>query len=751
MFAPSTVTANNRIGTGSRAAAGIDPGAARDAIVAGTLELIKFHRDGFLIGRVREAVTDRVVSVKGSCMQPQIGATYRMAGTWNCHPQYGDTFAFSTYSLELPVEANAIVSYLMATAKWIGPHVGRAIVDQYGASTMHVLKQDPERVVQDVRGITMARALEIQAMLQENERMERVTIQLNGLLTGTGMGAATVRKALDKWKHEAIAVLTANPFELCALRGIGFLLADRVRAKLGVSPEDPFRIESGILHALNEAANGSGHCYLTEVEFKKDTQALLTLPFEVIAQVLDGMNDVSLATDGVTTFAMGELHDAEQTIAHHLVAMVSRGAFPVRSQDVDTSSLADDQKDAVSRLLPARVGVLTGSPGTGKTFTIKRLMRMLPPGRVALAAPTGKAALRIHEQTGVRATTIHRLLEAKPDSSSNSGFEFARNADNPLEYETIIVDEMSMTCCRLMASLVRAIPFTSRLILIGDTNQLPSVGPGNVLRDIISSGVVATAELRTIKRQDPGLLLSNLHRIRDGNDIVVDNEHSQDFFWQDEPDAEKAATAIVELLTRRLPSFRGGFDPLKDIQVLSPLRERGTLSCATLNERLQAALNPNKPVANQLGNRHFAIGDKVIQTANDYGIGVFNGEIGIMVDIDSAARIYTVRFDSIDDSGGIGPERLVNVKWDEADLALAYAITVHRSQGSEWPIVVMPIHRSQGPTIMTRNLLYTAISRAKTIFVGVGQQSEVPRIIKRQSQCARNTKLEQFLKEAVAG
>jgi exodeoxyribonuclease V alpha subunit len=433
---------------------------------------------------------------------------------------------------------------------------------------------------------------------------------------------------------------------------------------------------------------------------------------------------------------------AERSIADQLTAMLEYGTTRLAelnatpsavgdAPELNTDGLAADQIEALRKMQGARVFVLTGAPGTGKTYLVKRILASLGSARVALAAPTGKASMRMMEQTGQSASTIHRLLEPTP---SNGRYYFARNADNPLEVDVVVLDECSMIDVTLMASFLDALPLSARLILIGDTNQLPPVGAGNVLRDIISSGVVETAELTAIKRQDAGLIIRNCHAIRDGHDITYENDPDDDFLWQDEQDEMTIANAVIDMVARRFPAR--GFSPTRDVQVITPKREKGELSCKALNKRLQAALNPNIPAENS----RFAPGDKVIQLKNDNGLGIYNGDIGRLDAIDTGARTYTVTFEN--------PERQVVIKWP-ADIDLAYAITCHKFQGSEAPAVVIPIHRSQGPRILQRSWLYTAISRARKLCVGVGQFNETPKIIRRQAQVRRYTQLEQFLREGV--
>jgi len=679
-------------------------------------------------------------SVKGCCVAPQLGASYRFVGEWApSRNGYAPAFAFTSYEVELPTEPPAIVQYLMGAAKWIGPTVGEAIVQAYGPETLHVLKTEPERVAAEINGVTIDRALDIQRMLQANELLEAATVGLTSLFHDTGLGRSAITKALAKWQHEALVVVQDNPFALLELDGVGFLTADRVRVNLGTPIDDPARIRAGIMHVLDTAAGGDGHTYLPDSIFRKKAMELLRVPAAAIEEQIEALGEVVVRTEsnflGLAGYdlSIARLARAEHNIAEQLRAMVQLGPWEgEEDRELDVDGLADDQIEALTKMQTARVFVLRGAPGTGKTYSVRRILASLPPSaRVALAAPTGKAAKRLSEQTDQVATTIHRLLEPLP---MNGRFVFTRNAENPLDVDVVVLDECSMIDVSLMASFIAALPLRARLILIGDTNQLPPVGPGNVFRDIISSGIVDVAELRTIKRQDAGFIIRNCHSLRDGRNITIDNEASADFFWDEHEDAEAIVQAVVDLVARRLPSYGRGYNPMREIQVITPIREKNETSCKELNKRLQAALNPNRPGENM----RFAVGDKVIQTKNDYELGVFNGDIGFLDAIDTRARTYTVTFES--------PTRTVAIQWSKAELELAYAITCHKFQGSEAPAVVVPIHRSQSSLVLQRSWLYTAISRAREVCVCVGQSGEVQKIVKRQAQARRFTRLEGLLR-----
>ena len=392
--------------------------------------------------------------------------------------------------------------------------------------------------------------------------------------------------------------------------------------------------------------------------------------------------------------------------------------------------MADDQQEALSKAVASGVFILTGAPGTGKTYTIKRIISSFPEARVALAAPTGKAAKRVYEQSGRLALTIHKLLEPQ---KVGGRFVFTRDAEHPIEADLIVLDEVSMVDTPLMARFLEAVAPGTRLILVGDTYQLPSVGPGNILKDLIASGAVPSTELTIIKRQDEGLIIRNCHRIKNGEDIELGNSTARDFFVLKRDGDEAIRETILELVSRRFPeSYQA--DPLREVQVITPLREKTALSCKALNEAFQRRLNPTPT----LDGVRFKVGDKVIQTKNQYDLDIINGDIGYVRDIDKPARSITVQFEN--------PDRLVELPLYENDLDLAYAITCHKFQGSEARIIVVPIHRSFGPLIMQRNWLYTAVSRAREVCVLVGQREEVPHIIRRNRQQQRFTRLQDMLR-----
>jgi len=690
----------------------------------GVLSTIKFHQANFLIG-----VLDDGTTVKGNMLSPQVGLEYTFRGRRERHPRWGEQFAFTDYRVSYPTDLDAIRSYLMENCKWIGPEISRRLVNAYGKETLAVCKADPGRVAIEIPGITLRRAQEIAAMLRNNEANENLQLALKDLLGGTKVTRRALNQILEKWGQDAPALIRENPYALIeAIDGIGFLTADDVARKIGYDFSGAPRIRAGVIHTLKEQAFGQGHTCLPRAKLLAEAEAILAVPSERIAAELGPLEKDGLVVSVDGFVYLKSYHDDEKLIAEKL-KILARQTLPPGQPDFE--GLAGDQREALSNAVASGVFILTGAPGTGKTFTIKRIIGSFPEARVALAAPTGKAAKRIYEQSGRLAVTIHKLLEPQ---MVGDRFVFTRNAENPIEADLIVLDEVSMVDTPLMARFLEAVAPGTRLILVGDTYQLPSVGPGNILKDLIASGAIPSTELTIIKRQDEGLIIRNCHRIKNGQDIELGNSTARDFFFLKREDQEALQETILDLVSRRFPeSYKA--DPLKEVQVITPLREKTALSCKALNDLFQQRLNPSP----KIDGVRFKVGDKVIQTKNQYDLDIINGDIGYIRDIDVRERTITVAFEN--------PERVVQLPLHQNDLELAYAVTVHKFQGSEARIVVVPIHRCLGPLIVQRNLLYTAVSRAREVCVLVGQREEVPKIIARNQQQRRFTRLAAMLGE----
>jgi len=693
--------------------------------IAGVLTTVRFHQNSFLIGQL-----DTGTWVKGPMLKPQIGLRYVFRGAWQRHPTYGDQFSFKDFTTEYPSDLEGIRMYLKEKAKWIGPAISRELLKKYGAQTLQTLKEQPEQVAREINGITLERALEISAMLKNNEADEKLQIALNTILGGSKVSKRAIQNVLEKWGGNAVAKIEENPYVLTQIDGIGFLTADEVARNIKYDFHAPERIRAGVLHAISEAAWGEGHVCLPENLLLEAAGKLLQLNKQEIALQIPELVNLGTIVQEDGSIYSKSLYDQERIIYEKLKILVTHEHEIIKP---DITGLAEDQRYAIQAAAGAGVFILTGAPGTGKTFTIKRILSTFRNMRQALAAPTGKAAKRMMEQTGATASTIHRLLEPV---MQNGKFHFNRGPDNPVDAELIVIDETSMVDVPLMASLLSAVAVGTRLILVGDTYQLPAVGPGNVLKDMIGSGQIPFVELDIIKRQDAGLIINNCHAIKAGRMIEIDNE-SRDFFWIDAEDPEQIRRDILDLVRRRLPE-RYGADPLKDIQIISPMREKTDLSCKAINQVFQDEFNSKNE---RVKNCRFKLGDKVIQLKNDYDKEIINGDIGYVQEIETVGRELTlfVHFEN--------PDREVSLNAFQNDLDLAYAITCHKFQGSESKIIIIPIHKCFSPLLMQRNWLYTAISRAREVCVCIGQDAEIPKIIGRNKQVKRHTGLARLLEK----
>lgn len=712
-----------------------------DEQLSGELVEVRYSNDGWIIGIIDTGCGQ--ATVKGNLSAPSLGSIYTFFGRMTTDSR-GQAFAFDRYVTAWPRQMKGIVRYLTSNVAGMTDRRAKALVDTFGETTLSVMKDSPSLVAEKVDCIAIDLAFSAASALKLIESKERVLVGLHALFTGITMPKAIAQKAFDAWGDRALELVQQDPYVLMRFRGVGFTIADQVRANLYIPMDAPSRIRRGIEYILETAAQSSGDTCISDVELEKQVAKVLTLLWsdvekEYLAMLAEGLltvrEDSWLDLSG-TQIALTSLYEAERTIASRLLELNTRtDVLPI---DGLLEGLAGDQVSAMQAIAEASCFVLTGAPGTGKTFLVKRVVDMLMLEKIsfALCAPTGKAANRLMELTGETATTIHVLLKCLPQDSGV--WTFAHDETNPLDIGALVVDEFSMVDVRLLASLMKALPPGCRVLFVGDTNQLPPVGPGAPLRDIIESRLVPMAELREIKRQDAGNIVRNCHRIRDGmnlGDVMKANQGS-DFQFALTSEATEALQCIVDLVTYRIPE-RFGFNPITDIQVLTPMRERGVLSCQSLNAELRKVLNPFDPVKGAT----FAVNDKVIQTRNDYSLNVMNGMIGQVVNVSRESRTYDVLFER---------KHKVTIPWADHWLELAYAITVHKSQGSEWPCVVIPVERAAGNgNSFNRNLLYTAISRAQSLCVCVGDPSELPVIIKRTLQNRRSTFLAKLLMESV--
>jgi exodeoxyribonuclease V alpha subunit len=724
----------------------------------GTLERITFHNEenGYTIARLMPQGRDYVVTIVGHMMNVTIGASLRLRGQWVTHAQYGKQFVVEEYTEELPATVEGLRKYLgSGLIKGIGPVTADRIVGHFGLETLAVIEQAPERLI-EVPGVGRKRVGLIGRAWQEQQQIKEIMLFLQAHDVSTGLAV----KIFKRYGGEAVAVVREDPYRLAReVYGIGFLTADRIAQRLGIASDNPRRIEAGLVYALGQQSD-NGHVFAPRDLLVAEGAGLLAVEPGAIEEAIERLAQTrelwveEVVEEGGTVEAvyLAPFYFAEVGIANRLRRLVETPATrlgPLQTIDWATAfewldrhlpyPLAERQRLAVRTALTSKVCVLTGGPGTGKTTTVRAVLQLLGARKlsVVLAAPTGRAAKRLAETTGMEAKTIHRLLEFKP----GPGTLFARDEDHPLNADLVVIDEVSMVDTLLMNHLTKAIDPTSHLLLVGDKDQLPSVGPGNVLHDLIASGAVPVVALDQIFRQTASsYIVVNAHRINHGQMPFFERD-SGDFFLFKAEDSQSAADWIVDVVTRRIPA-RFGLDPLRDVQVLSPMH-RGAAGVALLNQTLQAALNPpaaHKPEASFAG-RTFRLGDKVMQIRNNYDKDVFNGDLGQVAAIDAEDQVVTVSFEGT----------AVAYEYSELDeLVHAFACSFHKSQGAEYPAVVLallPAHY----LMLQRNLLYTGVTRARRLCVIVGSTRAIAMAVKNDQVAQRHTGLARRLAEAGGG
>ena len=707
------------------------------------VERITFQSDGYSVLKCSAKGYSDLVTVVGMMPDAHVGSVLTLGGRWKIDSKYGRQFQIVTFEETLPATVYGIEKYVgSGLIKGIGPKYAKLIVNTFGADTLEVIESEPERLL-EVPGIGEKRVERIRQGWTDQKEIKNIML----FLQGHDVSTAHATRIYKHYGAESIDVVRENPYRLADdIWGIGFKTADTIASKLGFEKSAYARLRGGLMYTLNRLAE-DGHCYALRQQLTETGAKLLEVEEELLSPVLDRM----IADRDVITAPVPESEDvaiylppffyAEVGVQNRMrgiaagEATVPRPAQVSMREDIEYDEI---QLEAIRTALKSKIMVLTGGPGTGKSTTTLGIIRAFGGMRILLAAPTGRAAKRLSEVTGREAKTIHRLLEFKPPEG------YKRNEDNPLEGDVLIVDECSMVDEMLMYSLLRAVPDSMRVILVGDVDQLPSVGAGNVLRDIIDSGAVPVVRLTKIFRQAAASrIILNAHRINGGEFPDLSNGAGTDFFFQKAEEPEKAAEIIVDLVKNRLPKFY--HVPPQAIQVLTPM-QRGVVGAANLNQLLQAAVNP--PVKDFKGNPGpelhrggytFRAGDKVMQIKNNYDKEVFNGDIGTIEKIDPEDRTLTVRFD---DRG---------IEYDATELdemVLAYATTVHKAQGAEYPIVVMPVMMSHF-MMLQRNLLYTGVTRAKKTLVLVGQKKAVGYCVRNVTVDKRNTLLAERLKGMV--
>jgi exodeoxyribonuclease V alpha subunit len=698
------------------------------------------------------------VTIVGTIFPVAEGEEIRVSGMWKRHARYGLQFQVQQWHKIDPGTREGIERYLgSGMIKGIGPVYAKRLVEAFGLDTLRVLSEEPLRVL-DVGGIGETRARRIIEAWQAQRGMQDVMV----FLQGHGVGASLALRIHRVFGASTIEKVRENPYALAReVHGIGFLLADRLAEQIGIRGDFPLRVQAGVLHTLREMAE-RGHCFADLPSLKRNAAALLSVeedPVEAAVSRLATRGSLVLqeTEDGVTQVYLEEIYHAEQRVASALGALLatpsivqsekfsgswsSRGAVELLSPELfgpASVSLDKDQVRAAEQALREKVLVITGGPGTGKTTLLTALLTILRRAEMsfALAAPTGRAAKRMAESSGEEAVTLHRLLEFNPREGG-----FQRTEDRPLEAEFVIVDEASMVDLPLMDHLLRAVNPQSHLILIGDVDQLPSVGPGSVLRDLIDSGAVPKVVLRRVFRQDrESLIVANAHRILEGQSIVWSEDWRRfpDFAFLPRESEEEILATVKELVRESIPGALelAPGEVAQTVQVLTPMH-RGLLGTINLNRELQSLLNPE---GQRLERGSFALraGDKVMQLRNNYDKSVFNGDLGQVAAID--AEDGGIKVDFFD--------RLVAYEADELDdIGLAYAISVHKSQGSEYPAVVIPLHTSHY-LLLHRSILYTAVTRGKKLVVLVGSKRALAMAIRNFRVERRNTGLAARLAEA---
>lgn len=691
----------------------------------------------------------------GTMSDVNIGDELKLVGGWKTHPSYGEQFSFEYYEQFMPSTTDSILKYLSSGAvKGIGRATAKRLVEAFGENTLEVMQNEPERLEQ-IRGISKEKAQAICTEIRKTFGMREVMIFLEKYRIST-MEAVKVWKTLGT---DAVKIIEQNPYILCdGSVGVAFDRADYIAAALEKPCDDIFRVRAGIAHVIRYNS-GNGHTCLPKEKLLEVSSTFLKLEKDFVSGILEEMiSDGSLncdEIDGREFVFLPSLYRSETFSAGRLLMMLK---FPPekitgvelaldrfeKSQGISYAAL---QRKAIIEALSGGLLILTGGPGTGKTTTLNAIIELYKQSgiKVSLAAPTGRAAQRMSEVTGREAKTIHRLLEVEWDR--NDVPVFKRNERNLLDCDALILDELSMVDASLFEGVMRALPLGCRLIMVGDSDQLPSVGPGNVLGDLISSGMIPVVQLTEIFRQSmKSLIVTNAHRIVHGEMPEISRTDS-DFFFMSCADKEKIASTIVSLCSSRLPSTYK-YSPFEDIQVLCPGR-KGELGVTELNKRLQQVLNPQKSKTEEITMPVYTlrVGDKVMQTRNNYdllwtkddgseGSGVFNGDIGVIEEIDKAARSAAVRFD--DRLAVYDEESLLN-------LELAYATTVHKSQGNEFNAVIIPMYYGP-PQLYYRNLLYTAVTRAKKLLILVGNVSTLKKMVDNNKKTLRYSGLKYFLK-----
>ncbi|SLM02179.1 MULTISPECIES: ATP-dependent RecD-like DNA helicase [unclassified Actinoplanes] len=699
---------------------------------------------GYTVARVATAKSGSdLLTVVGALLGAQPGESLRLSGWWSSHPQYGRQFEVVSYTTVLPATIQGIRRYLgSGLVKGIGPVFAERIVEHFGLDTLEIIETSPDRLI-EVTGLGPKRTAKITAAWAEQKAIKEVMV----FLQGVGVSTSIAVRIYKKYGDSSISVVRNSPYRLASdVWGIGFKTADTIAQAVGIPHDSPERVKAGLQYTLSQATD-NGHCFLPVDQLTDEASRILEVPAGLIPRCLDELVEEEGVVREDDHVYLVPFHRAEISLAATLVRLLhDRSDRMPHFGDVDWAkaldwlhrrtgnTLAPEQEAAVKLALTHKVAVLTGGPGCGKSFTVRSIVELAAAkrARIQLVAPTGRAAKRLAELTGHPAATVHRLLKLQP------GGDASFDRDNPLDADLLVVDESSMLDLILANKLVKAIPPGAHLLLVGDVDQLPSVGAGEVLRDLLAAEVIPRVRLTQIFRQaaESGVV-TNAHRVNRGRPPLLDG--MSDFFLFPCDDTEETAGLTVDVACQRIPR-RFGLDPRRDVQILTPMH-RGPAGAGALNTLLQQQLTPAREdlPERRAGGRVFRVGDKVTQIRNNYdkGVaGVFNGTVGVITGLSPEEQTLTVRTDE---------DELIEYDFDELDeLAHAYAITIHRSQGSEYPAVVIPLTTSAW-MMLQRNLLYTAITRAKRLVVLVGSRKALAAAVRTVGAGRRHTALAERL------
>jgi len=712
------------------------------ATIEGVLERVVFYNEenGYTVGLLQGSDSHDPVTVVGTLMGINNGQNLQLHGTWKEHPKFGRQFQFESYRVVPPSTLIGLKRYLASgVLKGVGKKTAERLVKKFGLSTLEIMEKEPERL-KEIEGIGRKKLRQILSSFREQRDQQEIMV----FLQSYGVTAGQAKRIYEEYGEKTIAFLRSNPYQLSRdVFGIGFKTADQIALNLGIPRDSEARADAGLLYVLDQLSNGGHVCYPSK-ELLREAQQILEVSLPILEKALARqIRDRSLIQTDQTTpmIYLARYFRCEVEVANRLTSMLKNdSSIP----EIDTEKsinwfekqsglqLSPGQKEAIHTVIGNRVSIITGGPGVGKTTVINTIIQVLSTKNlsISLGAPTGRAAKRLTEATGCPAKTLHRMLRYNPAIN-----RFNADEDSPLEEDVFIIDECSMIDISLMYHLLKALPLKAHLVLVGDADQLPSVGPGNVLRDIIRSGKVPVASLNVIFRQsDRSTIVEWAHAINRGDvpRIPEKSEDLSDLYFVQKEEPEEILRIVLHLCTERIPE-RFGLDPIKHIQVLTPMH-RGTLGVTNLNMELRNAVNPQRESSRKTPNG-FQEGDKVMQIRNNYEREVFNGDIGYITIIDPVDEQVTVRYD----------ERNVEYSYGSlSEIVPAYAISVHKSQGSEYPAVVLPLS-TQHFVLLQRNLLYTAITRGRRLVVLVGTQRALRIAVQEAGVRQRFTQLKERL------